>query len=85
MVVSVSQMVQSFTRTRPAVIPASWLVGLVVEIFGDVLGRGIEHGEGLEVVEHLVVDAVDDGAHHLLEQLEVEQQAGLVERRRRPG
>ena len=55
-------------------------IGLVVEILGDVFGRGIERGEGLEVVQHLVVDAVDDRAQHVLEQLEVEEQSGFVER-----
>ena len=56
-------------------------VRLVVEILGHVLGRGVQHREGLQIVQHLVVDAVDDRAQHLLEQLEVQQQAGLVQLR----
>src|ERR1035441_1858233 len=56
------------------------LIGLVVEVFGDVLGRGIQDREGLQVVEHLVVDAVDDRTQHLVEQLEIEQEASLVQR-----
>src|ERR1700722_838406 len=53
--------------------------GLVVKIAGEVFGRGVERGERLEVVDHLVVEVFDDGAHDLLEQLEVEEQAGFVE------
>ena len=83
-VVSVSQMVQSFTRTRPSVMLGELPVGLVVEILRDVLSGRVEHREGLEVIEHLMVDAVDDRAQHLLQQLEVEQQAGLRRARRRP-
>src|ERR1035437_735575 len=56
------------------------LAGLVVEVPGDVFSRWIEFGERLQVVEHLVVDALDDGAHHQLELFEVEQQAGRVQR-----
>jgi hypothetical protein len=67
------------TRTRPAVIRGELLVGLVIEVFGQVLGRGVQHREGLQVVEHPVVDAVDHRAQHLLEQLEVQQQAGFVQ------
>jgi hypothetical protein len=72
-------MVQSFTRTRPSVIVGQLLVGLVVEIASDVLGRGIHGGERFQLIEHLVVDAVDHRAHDLLEQLEIEQEAGLVQ------
>src|ERR1035437_3424159 len=57
------------------------LAGLVVEVFGQVLGRGVENNEGLEVVEHLVVNALDDRAQQMLEQLEVQQQAGRVQLR----
>ena len=32
-----------------------------------------------EVIEHLVVDAVDDRTHHLLQQLEIQQQPGCVQ------
>src|SRR5437868_4325283 len=45
--------------------------GFVVEVAGEVFGRGVERGERLEVVDHLVVEVVDDGAHDLLEELEV--------------
>ncbi len=40
---------------------------------------GLSVVEWLEIVEHLVVDAIDDRAHDVLEQFEVEQQAGGVE------
>ena len=63
-------MVQSFTRTRPLVISRKLLVGLVEEIFRDIFGRWIQPDKRLKVVEHLVVDAVDHRAQHLLEQLE---------------
>ena len=72
-VASVSQMVQSLTRTRPWVSGGELLVGLVVKIFGDVSRlKGVEGGEGVKVKEHLVVDSVDDWAQDLLEQFEVE-------------
>src|ERR1035438_3581700 len=48
------------------------LAGLVVEVLGQVLGRGVEDGEGLEVVEHLVVDALDYRTQQILEQFEVQ-------------
>src|ERR1700759_5633378 len=54
-------------------------VGLIVKVARQVLCRWVELGEGLEVIEHLVVDAVDDRAHHLLEQLEVEEEPGGVQ------
>src|SRR5580704_19760484 len=53
--------------------------GFVVEVPGEVFGRGVERGEGLEVVNHLVVEVVDDGAHDLLEEFEIEEQAGFIE------
>ena len=76
---SVSKRVQSFTRTRPAVSACSCKAGLVVKVAGEVFGGRVELGEGLEVVDHLVVEVVDDGLQQILQQLEVEQQAGLVE------
>src|SRR5258706_13587048 len=54
-------------------------LGLVVEVAREIFGRGVERGEWLEVVDHLVIEVVDDGAHDLLEQLEIEEQASLVE------
>ena len=54
--------------------------GLLVEVFGEVFCRGVDLGdEGLEVVDHAVVEVVDGGAHDLLEEFEVEQHAGFVE------
>jgi hypothetical protein len=57
------------------------LAGLLVEVFSDVFGRWIQHRKWLELVEHLMVDAVDDRAQNLLEQLEVQQEAGGVQLR----
>src|ERR1017187_6380398 len=54
-------------------------VALVEEILGEVFRRGVEDGEGLDVIDHLVVEIFDDGTHELLEVLEVEQEAGMVE------
>jgi len=53
--------------------------GLVEEVFGEVFGGGVEGGEGVEVVNHLVIEEFDRGAEDLLEELEVEQEAGVVE------
>ena len=55
------------------------LIRLIIKILGNVFRRWVEHREWLEVVQHLVIDAVDNRAEHLLKQLEVEQQASLVE------
>src|SRR5216684_3785056 len=49
-------------------------VGLIVKVARQVFCRWVELGEGFELIEHLVVDAVDDRTHHLLEQLEVEEE-----------
>ena len=70
---------QSFTRTRPCGHLVKLELGLVVEVASEVFRRGVDSGEGLEVVDHLVVEVVDDGAHDLLEELEVQQKAGFVE------
>jgi hypothetical protein len=53
--------------------------GLVVEILCQVFCRWVEFGvEGFEVVDHEVVEVFDGGTHDLLEELEVEEHAGLV-------
>lgn len=49
------------------------------EVAGEVFSGGVEGGEGLEVVDHLVIEVVDGGAKDLLEELEVEEKAGLIE------
>src|SRR5208282_3586513 len=54
-------------------------VGFVVEIFREILGGGVEDGEGLDLVDHLVVETVDGVLHHVFQIFEIEQQAGLVE------
>ena len=53
--------------------------GLLEEVAGQVFGGRVEGGEGFEVVDHLVVEVVDGGAEDLLEELEVEEEAGFVE------
>src|SRR6516225_1384235 len=55
------------------------MIGFVVEELGQIFGRRIQYRERLQLIEHLVVDAVDYWPHHLLEQLEVEQETGLIE------
>ena len=56
------------------------LAGLLVEVFGQVFGRGVDlFVEGWEVVDHEVVEVFHGGAHDLFEELEVEEHAGLVE------
>ncbi len=53
--------------------------GLLEEVTGEVFGGRVELlVEGLEVVDHLVVEAVDDGAHDLLEEFEIKQEAGVI-------
>src|ERR1700723_3638994 len=54
-------------------------VGFIVKVTRQVFRRRVELDEGLEVVEHLVVDAVDHRTHHLLEQLEVQQEPCCVQ------
>ena len=77
---SVSYSVQSFTRTRPAVISSELCAGLLVEVARKILGRRIQlFVERLQIVDHLVIEVVDSGTHHLLQQLEVEQKSGLVQ------
>src|SRR5437762_8440994 len=39
-------------------------VGLVEEIFRQVFRRGIQSLEGLDVVHHLMIEAVDGRLHH---------------------
>jgi hypothetical protein len=58
-------------------------VGLIVEIFGNIFGRRVQRRKRLELVQHLVVDAVDDRSQHLLQKLEVEQQTAVIESRAR--
>ena len=54
--------------------------GLVVEVLGEVFGGGVDlFVEGGKVVDHEVVEVLDGGAHDLLEELEVEEEAGVVE------
>src|SRR5580692_12430919 len=55
------------------------VVGLVVKIFGEVLGRWIQDGERLQIVDHLVIEPLDRLFHDLTQFLEVEQQPGLVQ------
>src|SRR3954465_15296631 len=54
-------------------------IGLIEKVFRQVLGRWVQSLEGLDVVHHLMIKAVDDRLHHRLQIFEVEQQAGLVE------
>src|SRR5450631_879798 len=54
-------------------------VGFIVKVAGQVFCRRVELDEWFEVIEHLVVDAVDDRTHDLLEQLEIQQQPGGVQ------
>ena len=71
-------MVQSLTRTRPAVISWSWVLVWSKKYLARFSALGLSRGdEGFEVVDHAVVEVVDGGAHDLFEQLEVEEEAGL--------
>ena len=54
-------------------------VGLVIEILGQIFRRRIDHRERLNIVDHLVIEALDDVLHDLAQIFEIEQQAGLVE------
>src|ERR1700685_2388757 len=54
--------------------------GLLIEVAGEVFGRGVDLGDkGLELVDHFVVEVLDGGAHDLLEELKVEQEPGWVD------
>jgi hypothetical protein len=52
--------------------------GLLVEVAGQVFGGWIDGSERLQIVNHLMVQVLDDGTHNLFEQLEVEKEAGFV-------
>src|ERR1700692_536434 len=49
---------------------AELLPRLVEEVAGEVLRRGVDLVEGLQFIDHLVIEVLDDRAHDLLEQLE---------------
>jgi hypothetical protein len=55
------------------------LIGLVIEVSGDVLGRWVQPVEWLQLIKHLVINPVNDRPQDLLEQLEIEQQPRLVQ------
>jgi hypothetical protein len=57
------------------------LIALVIKILGEVFRRRIEDGEGLDVIDHLVIEIVNDGLHDQLQFFEVQQQASVVELR----
>src|SRR5438270_141015 len=49
------------------------------EVARKIFSRRIELGKGLEVIDHLVVQAIHDRTQQILEQLEVEEKTGLVQ------
>ena len=54
-------------------------VRLVKKIFGQIFGRRIQVGKRLYIINHLMIEAVDDRLHHVAQIFEIEQQAGFVE------
>src|SRR5947209_7018076 len=52
---------------------------LLEEIMSEIFSRRIQVRERLKVVDHLVIQAIDNRAQQVLEQLEVEQKAGLIQ------
>src|SRR5206468_318589 len=57
------------------------LARLLVEVAGEILGRGVDLGEGWQFVDHLMVQVIDDGPEERFENLEVKQQAGFIKLR----
>ena len=78
-VVSVSQMVTSFTRTLPLVPCFSRELVSSIEILGQVFRRRIDGGERLQLIHHLVVEIVHHRAQDVLQILKVQEQAGMVQ------
>src|SRR5579862_5674023 len=54
-------------------------VGLIVKISGQILSRRVQDLERIQIVDHLVVQAVHDGLQGFLQLAKVEQQTGFVE------
>src|SRR5271154_5943489 len=54
-------------------------VCLVIKILCQIFGRRIENGEGLDVVNHLVIETINGVLHDVFQILEIEQQSGLIE------
>src|SRR5712692_6998689 len=52
---------------------------LLIEVAGQVFGRGIQLVEGRDIVHELVVQLVDDGLHQPFHCDEIAQQAGGIE------
>src|SRR5205814_10121047 len=55
--------------------------GLIIEVPGNILGRGIELNERLNVIQHLVVQPINYEFHDFLQVFEVKQQSGPVQLR----
>ena len=61
------------------------LVGFVVEILRQIFRGRFNYREGLDFVDHLVIETFDGVLHHIFQVFEIEQQAGFVELRSRQG
>src|SRR5215475_13121773 len=59
--------------------PSQARVRFVVKIFRQVLGGGVDHREGLDVVDHLMIETLDDMPHDLAQILEIKEQTSFVE------
>src|SRR5215469_13904437 len=66
--------------TDPAVgRPSKARVRFIVKIFRQVLGGRVDHREGLDVVDHLMIETLDDMPHDLAQILEIKEQTSFVE------
>jgi len=54
-------------------------IRLVVKILGQILRRRVHLCKRLQIVDHLMIEPLDDMLHHLAQIFEVEQQPSLVE------
>jgi hypothetical protein len=54
-------------------------VGFVVKIFGQIFCRRVQIGERLYLINHLMIQTVDDRLHHVTQIFEIEEQTGFVE------
>ena len=80
MLVSVSQILICEMRAGASLFwKSSRRRHFIVKVLRHILGRWIDHGERLEIVDKLVVQPVDDFAHHPLQLDEIHQQADAVQ------
>jgi hypothetical protein len=54
-------------------------VRLVVKVFGKIFRRRIDRGERFDLVDHLVIETLNDVPHHFAQVFEIKKQARLIQ------